>query len=270
MADFYSSIYLPEGVYRNLTGTMPNIDNWIKDDSIYMFVSEEYAVENAAVYAYDAVSKEQKFVFSFERCTFPGSCFPDELARKGSTIKEDELYSFLSFYFPVFASPENHDETVMGEILIRIGLTEIKGSPMLDYWIEPSFDDELNKWLDDRPDKALYDYATVLLNAFRFIQLRMLEDQQRIIRFQNREAARQLIEPGKVGNKQPPRKIKIGCIRYQYIPVEGAEKEIRSFTRHAEAWSVRGHYRQLKSGKRVFIRPYTKGKGRMKQTEYVV
>lgn len=44
----------------------------------------------------------------------------------------------------------------------------------------------------------------------------------------------------------------------------------RSFTRHCEAWGVRGHYRHYKNGKVVYIAPYQKGRGRLKQTTYKV
>lgn len=44
----------------------------------------------------------------------------------------------------------------------------------------------------------------------------------------------------------------------------------KEFTRHCEAWNVRGHYRHYKSGKVSFVKPYTKGKGRLNQKEYVV
>lgn len=44
----------------------------------------------------------------------------------------------------------------------------------------------------------------------------------------------------------------------------------REFTRHCEAWNVRGHYRHYKSGKVGFVKPYTKGKGRLNEKEYVV
>lgn len=42
----------------------------------------------------------------------------------------------------------------------------------------------------------------------------------------------------------------------------------QKYTRHCEAWGVRGHYRHYKNGKVVFIKPYTKGKGKIKDTIY--
>lgn len=46
------------------------------------------------------------------------------------------------------------------------------------------------------------------------------------------------------------------------------EKQTREFT--AESWTVRGHYRTFKNGKRSWIPPYTKGKGRVEPKTYRV
>ncbi len=42
------------------------------------------------------------------------------------------------------------------------------------------------------------------------------------------------------------------------------------FQRHVESWTVRGHWRKYKNGKRVWIRPYTKGEGKTEGKTYVV
>lgn len=45
----------------------------------------------------------------------------------------------------------------------------------------------------------------------------------------------------------------------------------RKYERHAESWGVRGHYRTYKSGKTVWVRPYTKGNAEKRNDkEYVV
>ena len=44
----------------------------------------------------------------------------------------------------------------------------------------------------------------------------------------------------------------------------------RHYERRTEAWSVRGHYRHCKSGKVVFIPPFTKGKGEIKDKNYII
>jgi hypothetical protein len=45
---------------------------------------------------------------------------------------------------------------------------------------------------------------------------------------------------------------------------------LREYKRRCESWQVRGHYRHYKNGKTVFIEPYTKGQGKIKQTNYVI
>lgn len=47
-------------------------------------------------------------------------------------------------------------------------------------------------------------------------------------------------------------------------------EETRDYIRHIEAWGVRGHERHYKSGKVVFVKPYTKGKGKVKETTYEI
>ena len=41
----------------------------------------------------------------------------------------------------------------------------------------------------------------------------------------------------------------------------------RSYERHTESWEVRGYVRHYKSGKTVFVKPYTKGKKTEKPSE---
>jgi hypothetical protein len=45
----------------------------------------------------------------------------------------------------------------------------------------------------------------------------------------------------------------------------------RKYEKHTESWGVRGHYRTLRSGKTVWVRPYTKGEnsGRIDREYYL-
>lgn len=46
-----------------------------------------------------------------------------------------------------------------------------------------------------------------------------------------------------------------------YVDNKTVNKEnIRKYVRHKESWKVTGHYRRYKSGKVIFVEPYTKGK----------
>lgn len=45
----------------------------------------------------------------------------------------------------------------------------------------------------------------------------------------------------------------------------------RKYQKHTESWGVRGHYRKYKSGRVVWVRPYTKGKSEKREDkEYLV
>ena len=67
-------------------------------------------------------------------------------------------------------------------------------------------------------------------------------------------------------SKQPEYKVHLNKdVIYRYKPSE----RHRDFVRHCEAWSVRGHYRNYKSGKTIFIQPYIKGKGRLNNKVYI-
>ena len=55
----------------------------------------------------------------------------------------------------------------------------------------------------------------------------------------------------------------------QYIYQKGPSNRTE-FVRHCEAWSVRGHFRHYKSGKTIYISPFQKGSGRLKDTTYKI
>lgn len=48
-------------------------------------------------------------------------------------------------------------------------------------------------------------------------------------------------------------------VRKYFIDEEILSELPRKYERHTDGWGVRGHYRHYKSGKTVWVRPYTKG-----------
>lgn len=58
---------------------------------------------------------------------------------------------------------------------------------------------------------------------------------------------------GKRGNKR------MLTVRKYMIGEEVLSELPRKYERHTDSWGVRGHYRTYKSGKTVWVRPYTKG-----------
>lgn len=58
--------------------------------------------------------------------------------------------------------------------------------------------------------------------------------------------------------------------KYDEIDSEYSNDNKRTYSRQTESWSVRGHYRTLKSGKRVWIKGYKKGNGDTKGKDYTI
>lgn len=76
---------------------------------------------------------------------------------------------------------------------------------------------------------------------------------------------KELILSNKKRYESQPIFVKDISIKYVYEPHE----KTREYERHCEAWGVRGHYRHYKNGKVIFVKPFTKGKGTKKDTEYL-
>jgi hypothetical protein len=62
------------------------------------------------------------------------------------------------------------------------------------------------------------------------------------------------------GKKSPTR---IKRVIYDIkVTKESVKRDKNLYERHAEKWNVRGHWRHLKSGKKVWINPHVKGEGK--------
>lgn len=127
--------------------------------------------------------------------------------------------------------------------------------------------------LDEVTQRYFLDMAQPVLCLFARVQSDALKCQRKILKVQRR-AQEEPREPQERQEKKPVKKtpaaretplvlspgISFSVAREDSLP--------RQFQRHCEAWSVRGHYRHYKSGRTVYIRPYRKGKGRLKDTDY--
>lgn len=58
--------------------------------------------------------------------------------------------------------------------------------------------------------------------------------------------------------------------KYENTDSESIDGDKRTYERQVESWSVRGHYRNLKSGGRVWIKGYKKGEGKTKGKDYTI
>lgn len=67
------------------------------------------------------------------------------------------------------------------------------------------------------------------------------------------------VKPGKKNRSGSRNNRRMLTVRKYTIGNEVLSELPRKYERHTDSWGVRGHYRTYKSGKTVWVRPYTKG-----------
>lgn len=130
--------------------------------------------------------------------------------------------------------------------------------------------DEKGKPIFDSIEKFSEDYIAKIIKMFLwlldYVQKKIKKEKHIIKRGLPNVTEIEEIEKNNKPYESQPIQIRDITIQYVYDPHESA----RQYEKHCESWGVRGHYRHYKSGKVVFIQPYTKGKGRIKETVYQV
>lgn len=126
------------------------------------------------------------------------------------------------------------------------------------------------KDLDPNVKEYLIQMAPVVLVLFAKIQTKALKTSKKVIRMisEAQELPEEKEKSSKPKKKYPQAPIFLSSGISFVIQHENSLP--REFQRHCEAWMVRGHYRHYKSGKTIFIAPYKKGAGRLKDTDYSV
>ena len=124
--------------------------------------------------------------------------------------------------------------------------------------------------LDPAVREYLIDMAPVVLVLFAKIQNEALKTKKKVIRMisevQEPPEDREKKEKAKREFPRTPIFLSPGIS----FTVQYKNSLPKEFQRRCEAWMVRGHYRHYKSGKTIFIAPYKKGSGRLKDTDYCV
>ena len=131
----------------------------------------------------------------------------------------------------------------------------------------PSVDNEYDDFWDICDEKVLMlESLTIrITNILDFIERKTKIEKHVIKKLQ--PTPLQIQQATKNGKSYKSKSITVKDISIQYV-YEPHETQKRNY--HCEAWSVRGHIRHYKSGKSVYISPYTKGKGRLKDTTYLI
>ena len=125
---------------------------------------------------------------------------------------------------------------------------------------------DLPKWFQECANWILE--RTIL--SFCEIQTKAFNTRHEVIRIQKEAEDDERRSSTAKGANRPTtsRVVKLtGDITYSIV----ADTSLpRQFTRHCEAWEVRGHYRHYRSGKVVFVRPHVRGAGAVKDKQYSV
>jgi len=120
----------------------------------------------------------------------------------------------------------------------------------------------------DKNDDVIADFNTIFMSMMSY-----MVNYQNNIEYINRETVTEIEnkKPKKnrksSGNKNRVVKITKTIYRINGLPDKNNSAETpKIFTRHTESWKVRGHFRKLKSGKKIWIREHTKG-NQQKETD---
>jgi hypothetical protein len=148
---------------------------------------------------------------------------------------------------------------------VCIGRDAILIEPLNDYTFK-KFEQIRRDYQGEGDDSVLWHYVSKLILLNDRIQREGLKSKKRIIKLQSLEEDKPSIVAKKAHiHHSSPIICLSGGLKYQYLFDPVTKKH---YERHAEAWSVRGHYRRYKSGKEVFIKPYTKGSGKCSSPNY--
>ena len=121
---------------------------------------------------------------------------------------------------------------------------------------------------DDIPDevhKHMSIHTQDTFYAFMGIQQIMLNENEF---FQVRKEYRKELKPDQKnrvlqGPFSKPGKVRLLTVKPDFDEVmEKMTREYKEYVRHCPAWGVRGHYRHMKSGKTVYVKPHVKGQRR--------
>lgn len=150
------------------------------------------------------------------------------------------------------------------ELFIAVQIAEKDGFQYMDLYAEPS-DKCADSWMNFTEDqmtrRAIFPLVLLDYLEWQFKKSAMTLKKK----MPTPEEIKTIETSGKPYQSRPIVINDLIKIQYIYDP-----HKARKYNRYCEAWGVRGHYRHYKNGKVIFVRPHTKGVGRLKDTEYVI
>lgn len=211
----------------------------------------------------------------------------DEFFRLQSSWKQEDKHKEVGFHFPfkefTIKYPDGSDIFIKTqgslkckmkfgiiEIGVRVAGRKFEVETMYPRKIKGNkkVSDGLTKMLQDIYDIILYfiaeDKSSSYTKSLEMVSLL----QKGFLSLDKREASN---TTRKTSTSKPSRNIvRVGVTKsYKRRPLVGNVDNKRQYNRSTDNWEVRGHYRQYKSGKKVWVESFSKGKGKGKDKEYI-
>lgn len=147
------------------------------------------------------------------------------------------------------------------DLFVAPQIIEVDGNIAIDLYTQPA--EHSREFFEKFSTEQMIRRGLLPLVLLDYVEKRLKKERKTIYKkLPSKELQEKIAKEGKRYESQPVR-IRDISVRYLYEP-----HEARKYNRYCEAWGVRGHYRHYKNGRTVYIKPYKKGKGQMKNTEY--
>jgi len=135
---------------------------------------------------------------------------------------------------------------------------------LLHHRMNPEVSKKLNYPEDNAYSDAITLHATLMAYMEHFMENKIYVQKQ-VIPEQNQPSKKK--KKGKNQKKKAVIKIRQRIYKVRVGQNTESIKQEKTFNRQTEKWGVRGHWRQLKSGKKIWIKSYTKGLGENKEAK---
>lgn len=120
--------------------------------------------------------------------------------------------------------------------------------------------------MDYPENKAIEDALTTWASLMAY----MVHNKENREVVKKSETSSTITKKPKKGKKGSNKVVRLTRVVYNVTIDKDINRTKRKYDRQVEAWNVKGHWRQYKSGKRIWINQTTKGKGRANPTTYKI
>ncbi len=243
-------IEIPETVFNKWVNNSNYIENKFNEilanNNLTLFMNEEFAFNSFTV-----LHKGQ-FVMDCQKISIEGI----------SSLPENKL--LYAFYVRI--SARRKGKMLLAPVIIT---GEVDETNHFGFGCDWDLDSEAWKGInpDNRNHQGILQFTFLkALTMFYDVQKWSMNYRKEIIKISSEAIKREKKSSNSSNNSSRKIVMKSGVIYSRTYDNE----DVRPYTRHIEAWEVKGHYRHYKNGKTVYIKPYQKGEGEINEKKYVI